>query len=681
MYYAKEFIITSLNFIIFVLISFFIGVPSAFSSEASLRPIDRDSKTRLRTIPISENIIPQQLTQNQSENSNDEKMQTDPCPSKTSKSEEKELSTPQLSDQKIQIIGRTVLGEENAIVSLEDFIKKINGSDVTKLTTNANSGIDTTESDNISEDPIVVLKSFIDKNRKRTVTQEELEAVGSEITDAITQLYLNEGFLTSRATSVEVEDEIVRIKVLEGQLEEIKITRKVGNNRPNLRYICSRVNLGVNVPLNLAKLEDQLRLLRANPLFENIEATLRSPEQEDKSELNQQGKSILVVTVTEAFPFEANFGIDNYSTPSIGGERINLNLLHRNLTGIGDELSVSYRPRIQTIDGTYRLDFAYQAPLNAMNGTLQFNASVNRNEVVEGDFDNLGIRGEVERYKISYRQPLIRNSRQELALSLGFVYRDGQTFLFQDGFPFGIGPEEDGVSRTSVFELGQEYTMRDVAGAWAFRSQLRFGTDLFDATRNSSPIPDGQFLSWLAQVQRVQVLNDDNVLIIQGDIQLTPDSLLPSEQFVIGGGQSVRGYRQNLRSGDNGFRFSIEDRITLVRDEGADPVFILAPFFDMGSVWNISDNPNQIAEQRFIAGLGLGLLWEPIKGLNLRLDYAPPLIDLDDRGNNVQDDGFYFSINYRPKFSSKKDKSQEKSKAEDDENEAEQTIEPESTIK
>jgi hemolysin activation/secretion protein len=148
-------------------------------------------------------------------------------------------------------------------------------------------------------------------------------------------------------------------------------------------------------------------------------------------------------------------------------------------------------------------------------------------------------------------------------------------------------------------------------------------------------------------MQRIQILGKNNFLIIQGDIQLTPDSLLPSEQFVIGGGQSVRGYRQNARSGDSGVRFSVEDQITLVRNREDNPMFIVAPFFDMGYVWN---NPNSInfqESQRFLAAVGLGLLWQPISGMTVRLDYAPPLIYLDDRGENVQDNGFYFSVNYR----------------------------------
>ena len=475
------------------------------------------------------------------------------------------------------------------------------------------------------------INSIVQPLEGQTVTAEKLQKAA----DQITELYLNQGFLTSRAVldQKSLATGAIAIQVIEGELEEIEIE---GTQRLNPGYIRSRVELGAGQPLNIANLEGQLRLLRNNPLFESVEATLRAG--------TEVGKSILVVRVSEAGNLDASLGADNYSPPSIGSERLILNLLARNLSGIGDQISASYRPRAEAIGDSYRVEFRYLAPLNPMDGTLELRTLLDRNEVVQGDFQEFDIRGRSERYNISYRQPLIRTPREELALSLGFTYREGQTFTFAGPTPFGFGPNEDGVSRTSVFQFGQDYTLRDVSGAWAFRSQFRLGTGLFDATNNPSPIPDSKFFSWLAQVQRVQVLNDHNFLIIQGDLQLATDGLLPSEQFVIGGGQSVRGYRQNVRAGDNGFRFSIEDRIILVRDQGGQPVFILAPFFDMGSVWNVGDNPNPQFSQRFVAALGLGLLWQPIEGLNIRLDYAPPLIDLDDRGNNVQDDGFYFSV-------------------------------------
>jgi hemolysin activation/secretion protein len=116
------------------------------------------------------------------------------------------------------------------------------------------------------------------------------------------------------------------------------------------------------------------------------------------------------------------------------------------------------------------------------------------------------------------------------------------------------------------------------------------------------------FVSWLGQAQRVELLSGDHLLIVQADLQLTPDSLLPSEQFVIGGAQSVRGYRQNVRSGDNAFRFSIEDRITVERNASGVPKIQLSPFVDLGVVWNDLDNPNELPNQRWLLGTGVGLL-------------------------------------------------------------------------
>jgi len=476
------------------------------------------------------------------------------------------------------------------------------------------------------------LNPITQKFEGRVVTLEELRNVA----DAITQLYLNQGYITSRAILVDqaVTDGVVQIRVIEGTLEEIRVE---GTRRLNPNYIRSRVRLGAGRPLNTGKLEDQLRLLRIDPLFKNIEASLRAG--------SGVGQSILVVRVTEANPLEASLGVDNYSPPSVGSERLGVNLRYRNVTGLGDEIAGSYYHT--TTSGADIFDFSYRVPLNAMNGTLQLRAAPNRNKVTQRPFDVFDIRGETEVYEISYRQPLIRSPREEFALSLGFTYQDGQTFTFAGPTPFGFGPDENGVSRTSVVKFGQDYLRRDVRGAWALRSLFSLGTGLFDATVNEDPVPDGRFLSWLGQIQRVQVLNNDNFLIIQADVQLSTSGLLPSQQFVIGGGQSLRGYRQNVRAADNGVRFSIEDRITVQRDEAGAAIMQVAPFIDLGWVWNVDDNPNPLPDERFLAGVGLGLIWQPIPNLNIRLDYGIPLVNIDDRGENAQDQGFYFSVNYQ----------------------------------
>jgi hemolysin activation/secretion protein len=478
------------------------------------------------------------------------------------------------------------------------------------------------------------LQPITQKVEGQSVTLDELRAVA----DAITQIYLDRGYITSRAVLVDqtITDGIVRIQVIEGSVERIDIE---GTRRLRSSYVRNRVELGTGTPLRQDKLEDQLRLLKVDPLFSNIEASLRPG--------TQLGQSILTVRVTEAPPFFGYAGIDNYSPPSVGSVRGGGLIGFRNLTGLGDEISGSIFAT--TTGGANVYDFNYRVPLNSMNGTLQLRAAPSNNRITAEEFEALEISGENEVYEISFRQPLIRTPREEFALSLGFTLQDGQTFIF-NGFPFGfgIGPDEEGVSRTRVLKFGQDYVKRDLQGAWALRSQLNLGLGIFDATENEEPIPDGRFFSWLGQFQRVQRLSEDNLLIAQLDVQLTPNSLLPSQQFVIGGGQSVRGYRQNARSGDNGIRFSVEDRIVVARDQAGIPTLQVAPFFDAGYIWNKDDNPNELPNQQFLAAFGLGVIFQPLPQLTIRLDYAPPLINLDDRGDNAQDDGFYFSVIFQP---------------------------------
>ena len=462
-----------------------------------------------------------------------------------------------------------------------------------------------------------------------------------QVARSITRSYLDRGYLTSQAKAklAIADDSLVgKIDIVEGSLGEIEIQ---GRKRLDLSYICNRLGRGIDTPLNFNQLEDRLRLLRINPLFESLNATI--------GKTGKLGVSNLVVEISEENPVFASLGIDNYSPPSVGSVRIGSTLGYLNVMGLGDIFTTTYYRT--TTGGSDNLDLAYQVPLNPKDGTLLLRVAPEWREVTQSPFDELDIEGEKELYEISYRQPLIRSSSEEFALSLGFNYQDDETTLLERPFSFTTGPI-NGESRTRTIQFGQDYINRDKDGAWSLRSQFNFGVDIFDATDNDSSTPDGSFFSWQFQSQRLQVLGQDNLLVIQANLQLTPDALLPNQQFVIGGGQSVRGYRQNARFGDNGFRFSIEDRITLARHEVeefdalGDPSFQIAPFVDLGYVWNEGDNPNELPKNQFLIGAGLGVLLEPVEDWQIRLDYGYPFIDIDGRGDDIQDDGFYFNTSY-----------------------------------
>jgi hemolysin activation/secretion protein len=470
----------------------------------------------------------------------------------------------------------------------------------------------------------------------RSISREDLQKAIA----AINELYLKKGFITSRVVLDEasVVSGNIQLRAIEGSIESIQVE---GNQRLRRSFILSRLRRGAKAPLNVNALETELRYLRANPLFEKVESSLKAG--------TKPGQSILTVRVQESKRLGFDFGIDNYIPPSVAPDRAFAAISYRNLSGIGDQIAFSYAAGLNfgsLEHAANYLSFNYRVPVNAMDGTVELQANYQKDRITEAGLDVLGIEGKSQFYQITYRQPIIRQLNQELALSLGLSAQGGQTFLFNDfGTPFGFGPDANGVSRTRVLRFGQEYARRDGSGVWSARSQFNFGLGILNATENPAPIPDGRFFSWTGQVQRLQSLGKQNLLVLSGNFQLTPNSLLPSEQFVIGGNQTVRGYPQSARSGDMGYRFGIEGRFPILRERPAVYSLQLLPFAEVGQVFNLGDNPNKVPGPSLLGTVGLGVMWQPIQNVGLRIDYGIPLVDLgQNRNRSLQDLGFNFSL-------------------------------------
>jgi hemolysin activation/secretion protein len=166
------------------------------------------------------------------------------------------------------------------------------------------------------------------------------------------------------------------------------------------------------------------------------------------------------------------------------------------------------------------------------------------------------------------------------------------------------------------------------------------------ATINDSE-PDSRFLSWQAQAQYVRLLAPDTLLILRGELQLADRELLVDEQFRLGGTGSVRGYRQDLLLGDNGLLASAEVRIPILRIPQWETVLQVAPFFDVGKVWSSNGN-NQSPSN--LASFGLGLLLSGGDNLSAGFYWAIPLIEVDDQGDSLQEEGGTFFVEGRFSF-------------------------------
>lgn len=516
------------------------------------------------------------------------------------------------------------------------------------------------------------IQAIIQSYAGRVLTSEEK----INIRDALTYLYLSNGYITSRAILEEEPTESVdhrdtRFSIIEGELsrENILVQRCANDcsqplrtNASLINYVRDRLEPAIDsTVLNANRLEERIRLLSIDPLFERVETVLRRPESDQLA----MGQSELVVSVWEAEYWSWNINANNYSPPSIGSERVEFNGGFRN-QNVATALSFDFEPSLLSDLANQEFGDRISArgilliPLDVNivgrpEGEIQLRLEHNRSEIIQEPFDRSNFRSIANLISLSYHYPISQSIREESSLSVDLIHQDGQTFIFNDlGFPFGIGPDEDGISQTNVISFGTNYVRRDRLGQWVLRGNLNLGTDLFNATTNSGSIPDGQFISSLGQIQRIHRLSVNHLLVAQLDLQLSLDSLLPSQQFVVGGGQSLRGYRENVRSGDNGFRFSIEDRITVASNKGPntqvrEPILQIVPFIDVGAVWNHAGNPNELPEQNFLTSTGLGLLLDlPLSqsktNLQLRIDYAIPLFEIDTFGNTLQDNGLHFRL-------------------------------------
>jgi len=453
---------------------------------------------------------------------------------------------------------------------------------------------------------------------------------------AITLKYVDDGYLTSQALVLSSAPK--ELQVYEGTLAEDDIEVR-GLKHLREGYVRDRIMQGISTPLRLQDLEDQLQLLRQDPLFDGFRANLSRKSKRAISE------SRLVVTIEESDAIDGNLSYDNESPETLGSNRFETEIMARNMSGIGDTISTRWQQSGER--GSRLHNFSYQAPFNAKGGTVSLEANVGRSRIVNGLLSDLDIKDNSGQYEVRVRQPLWRSFSDEFALSLGYSYRQSQTTVLGQGVAFGAGPEPDGQSRLSVLRFSQDYLSRDSQGAWVMQSQFNWGNDWFGATVNDKGVPDSQFFSWLGQAARYQRLGSRHLFISRVDVQLTTDALLNDEQFVIGGGQSVRGYRQNARLGDNGFRLSFEDRVTLLRDNTGFPSVQIIPFLDMGYVWNHASNPNSTPSDRWLSSLGLGVLWKPLPDFTFRVDYGVPLNPIADNGNDfLQKRGLHFNLDY-----------------------------------
>lgn len=496
------------------------------------------------------------------------------------------------------------------------------------------------------------LSKVLEKYRNREINAEDIEQARQDLT----LLYVNHGYVNSGAILPDQDgkDGLITFQLVEGGLTGINLK---GNFWFRSWWLRNEIRRGAGRPLNFNKLKEALQLLRQNATVSRINAELKPG--------GVPGESILEVDIKDTQPFRFALEFNNKRPPSVGAEILQARATDSNLTGHNDPLEIVYGIAHTTRDNDFdfsgldNIDGSYMFPVTPWATTLQIHASKSDTSIIEEPFTTLDINSKLEQYGATIRQPLWRTLSNEFAVSITAEKRRSETFLLGERFSLSPGAV-DGISEVFVLRFAQEFVNRSQVHVLALRSTFNVGLDAFHAT-NSGMEPDAEFFSWLGQAQYVRRLwNTDNLLVARLNAQFSNSPLFSIEQFVLGGSDSVRGYRENQILRDNGVFGSIEVRVPVLYGKEHVALVMLAPFVDVGTGWNTlsgdhssmnnggGSGTSTVSNDRKMETLptaGIGLIVNLTRHVHGEIYWGYAFNrDLVSNGNNLQDYGVHFAV-------------------------------------
>ncbi len=306
--------------------------------------------------------------------------------------------------------------------------------------------------------------------------------------------------------------------------------------------------------IRISELEQAIGWTNNNP-FRRVQVKLDT--------VGNTGEADLTIAVQEAIPLRFVSTYDNGGNDAIGKNRFVASASYANLWGkdhtISYQLITSDRPEVFKAHG---LD--YRVPLSWRH-YVQFSASYLRAR--PSFYQGLFVQdGETVTADLRYTVPL-RTGDNSLEAFAAINFKESNNNL-------AFGGTSVQATKTDIFQLttGISAVRRDKRGAWAFGLNLIVSpgrinsrnTDLaFDASRyggqDSARIgAKAAYVYGNLSVQRLLNLAPGWDVTVRAIAQASQANLLSSEQLNIGGASTVRGFNENVFSGDNGFSFSSE---------------------------------------------------------------------------------------------------------------------------
>ncbi|MBP2168268.1 hemolysin activation/secretion protein [Erwinia toletana] len=369
----------------------------------------------------------------------------------------------------------------------------------------------------------------------------------SQMVAQISDWYISRGYVTSRAFLVEqdLSSGELHIPVLEGKLQKI-----VMDNTPSRQLYMAFPGLQGKV-LNLRDIEQGM---------EQINRLRSQPAQIEILPGDQAGYSIVNLTATPEFPLTASFGFDNSGQKSTGTGQLNASLVANNLLGLADKWFIGggRSSDFSTAGDASNLQTGVSIPWGY--GLLDY--SYSRSDY-RSTFDNQGFawysRGDSQVHRLTGNWVVFRNGDMKSGVMAGISHHISRNWL-NDALL------QSSSRKLTSLQFGINHTQKLAGGVATFNPTLSRGVSWFNAESDGDKTadqPKAQFRKWSLSASFQRPLAQDLWWLSSLYGQWSPDRLYGSERLTLGGESSVRGFKEQYLSGDNGGYLRNEINYTL----------------------------------------------------------------------------------------------------------------------
>jgi hemolysin activation/secretion protein len=437
-----------------------------------------------------------------------------------------------------------------------------------------------------------------------------------KILGEITKDYIERGYITTRAylPAQDMSGGKLEILVVEGVIEKIMLDDGGAGS-----IYFGNVFPAEGKLLNLRDFEqgvEQINKLSSNNARMDIQPGAAP------------GASQVVIHNTPAFPLHASLSADNQGSDSTGRNEIGMSLSADRLLKLNELMLYTHR-QSQPNDWDRRASksdsFSFIVPVGYTTGSFSASRSEYVSSITAPSGALLQFRGESSSDTWRLERVMYRNQSTRASLAGSLTLKDTKNFL-ADQFL------EVSSRKLTVFDLDSSVSTGLLGGVLqldlGYASGLRIGSALQDPSDLPELAPRAQFgkLKYGFSYSRpFRVAGIDASVSTQLTGQHAEDTLYGSEQILIGGIYSVRGFVKNTLSGDNGWYSRNEVSVRPAFALAGQPLPLrLYAGIDFGHVGNRVPN----VPSGSLSGFALGVSGS-FKGVSFDLFNARPLSQPD----------------------------------------------------